>query len=326
MILKNRLQQYLPHNPYCSDNKTASLIRNQYHALLHSYIQINAPTAIAWLVFDIDEPFKGEWCWESASLPAANYIAMSRVSGKYHAVYAVSPVVTGENARRHPLEFLAAIQRTYNKKMYGADLGYCHLITRNPLSEEWLVTVFHTHQYDLSELACNAYDDDGKLEPKVYGAPATGFGRHCDMFNELRYYAYANISDINTDDGLSYDQWYEKMLTRADLINDGFNPPLPYSHVKSTARSVTKWTWARRDKIRVKERKMDLNTEQPLETRQSVGAFYSHDVRKQSTQAKIKKAYTALLNEGVKATQKAVQERSGVGIATIKRYWKQIKD
>ncbi|MEZ9455627.1 hypothetical protein, partial [Vibrio sp. 10N.286.49.A11] len=59
--------------------------------------------------------------------------------------------------------------------------------------------------------------------------------------------------------------------------------------------------------------------------RQAVGAHYTNQKRTDSVLKRINEAYTALLAEGKKATQKAVQERSGTGIATVKRYWKQVK-
>ncbi|WP_031780729.1 replication initiation protein, partial [Vibrio diabolicus] len=84
-----RVHAHLPKRPYCSDDKTASLIRNVAHALTHSYIQLNSHLRCAWLIFDIDDPFLGEWAWERHNLPVPNYVAMSRDSRKYHMAYAV---------------------------------------------------------------------------------------------------------------------------------------------------------------------------------------------------------------------------------------------
>ncbi|MDF5425728.1 replication initiation protein, partial [Vibrio parahaemolyticus] len=52
--------KHLPNKPYCSDDKTARLIRTQRYALKEPYIQLNPPSMCAWLIFDIDEPFQGE--------------------------------------------------------------------------------------------------------------------------------------------------------------------------------------------------------------------------------------------------------------------------
>ncbi|MBM5152293.1 replication initiation protein, partial [Vibrio parahaemolyticus] len=78
-------------------------------------------------------------------------IAFSRDSRKYHMSYAISPVCTTENAREKPLAYLAAIHRTY-KRLLNSDAGFAHLITKNPMHSDWLVTVFHDHEYSLAEL------------------------------------------------------------------------------------------------------------------------------------------------------------------------------
>ncbi|MBM5152271.1 replication initiation protein, partial [Vibrio parahaemolyticus] len=61
--------KHLPNKPYCSDDKTARLIRTQRYALKEPYIQLNPPSMCAWLIFDIDEPFQGEYAWERHNLP-----------------------------------------------------------------------------------------------------------------------------------------------------------------------------------------------------------------------------------------------------------------
>ena len=107
---KERVLQHLPKKPYCSDDKTARLIRTQRLALMEPYIQINQPTMCAWLIFDIDKSFNGEYAWETNGLPIPNYVAFSRDSRRYHLGYAITPVCTSESARLKPLRYLAAIQ------------------------------------------------------------------------------------------------------------------------------------------------------------------------------------------------------------------------
>lgn len=164
-LFKSRVLQHLPKKPYCSDDKSARLIRSQCHALKEPYIQINQPSMCAWLIFDIDEPFAGQYAWEVHGLPPPNYIAFSRDSRKYHMGYAVIPVCTTENARLKPLRYLAAIQRTYTR-LLSADEGFAHLVTKNPLHSDWLVHVFHNHEYSLGEL----HDAVGELDKKKFDA------------------------------------------------------------------------------------------------------------------------------------------------------------
>ncbi|MEZ8545830.1 replication initiation protein [Vibrio splendidus] len=316
--LERRVHAHLPKKPYCSDDKTASLIRNVTHALTHSYIQLNSHLRCAWLIFDIDTPFTGEYAWELNGLPYPNYIAMNPDDGKYHMAYAINPVFTSENARSKPLAYLAAIQRTY-KRLLGADEGYAHLMTKNPLHSDWRVVVLHDHEYSLAEL----HDGCGDLDKKEYSidtAELCDYERNVSLFNVLRYYAYGVVHNFDT-----CQVFHADLESHADQLNQSFKEPMHFKEVEGIAKSIANWTWRNKANIRLKERKLNLDTNQPLETRQAVGAHYTNQKRTDSVLKRINEAYTALLAEGKKATQKAVQERSGTGIATVKRYWKQVK-
>ena len=324
-LLKSRVLELLPRKPYCSDDKTASKIRTQQYALKERYLQLNPPHKCAWLVFDIDIPFFGlhaddfawQYPWEKSGLPVPNYVAVTPSSGRYHMAYAISPVYTGEKARTNPLKFLAAIERTYQSLLEGADQGFAGLMTKNPLHEEWQVYFFHGGEYDLSELADAV---DGKLHPKRKSAPVRGYGRNCDLFDELRYYAYANVKHAP-----GYDAWFNELLGRAESINATFAPPILFSEVKGIAKSVAKWTWKRRDTLYVKVRKLELDESQPLETRQALGAHYTNEVRKDKSQVLIEKAVMELKANGKKITQKAVAAQAGMHENTMKNYKKLIK-
>ena len=321
--LEQRIYAYLPHKPYCSSDKTASLVRTQAYAVKFPYIQLNNLTQCAWLIFDCDH--NDTSIWEENHLPSPNYIAINKESGHFHVAYAISAVATSEKARAKPLLFLAAIQRTYTR-LLNADPNYVGLITKNPLNIDWKVVVLHTAQYDLSEL----HDAVGTLDSKKYGQCISpnlvGYERNCELFHVTRFYAYANIKNAEE---LGFTGWFEFLLAYVEAQNESYAAihitPLMFNEVKGIASSVAKWTYQRRFSIRTKERKLQLDTNQPLETRQSVGAYYSHQVRKDSVLEKMTNAHQALLKEGVNITQKAVKDRAGVSIITVKRYWKIIK-
>ncbi|MCF9832355.1 replication initiation protein [Vibrio parahaemolyticus] len=328
-----RVLKHLPNKPYCSDDKTARLIRTKRYALKEPYIQINQPSMCAWLIFDIDEPFMGEYAWEIHGLPPPNYIAFSRDSRKYHMGYAVTPVCTTENARLKPLRYLAAIQRTYTR-LLNADEGFAHLVTKNPLHSDWLVHVFHNHEYSLGEL----HDAVGELDKKKIDASDSeliGYERNVELFDALRYHAYNMIESVRQGQFTS-ESWRnyltdhanalnQKYFTNAVSVDGAFKGLLTDGDCRSIAKSVSKWTWRNQSSIRSRIRKMQLDKSQPLETRQALGAHYAATVKANATQAKIQEAVDSLLAANKKATQKAVQELSGVSLRTVKTYWKQIK-
>lgn len=314
---KSRVLEHLPRKPYCSDDKTASKIRTQTHALKEPYIQLNAPHKCAWLIFDIDTPFTGEYAWELHNLPFPNYLAFSRDSRKYHMAYAISPVFTTENARAKPLAYLAAIQRTY-KRLLGADEGYAHLITKNPLHDDWLVTIFHDHEFSLAEL----HDGCGELDKKDFAivTELCDYERNVSMFNALRYHAYAVVHHYD-----SLRDFHMHLEHKGEELNYQFTDPLSFNELMGICKSVANWTWRNKDSIRVKERKMQLDQSQPLETRQALGAHYSHNVRKEATQERIESAIKTIKSNGSKVTQKAIVELTGLHRNTVAKHKDLIK-
>ena len=329
-LLKKRVENYLSKKPYCSNDKTASLIRSAAVALLYPAIQLNPPHICAWLIFDIDVPFKGfisdyqfsgTYQWEDVDLPSPNYVAINQKTGKYHLVYAISAVFTTENARVHPLEYLAAIERTYTR-LLNADSNYVGLMTHNPLHSEWQTIVFHNHEYTLAELQ-NDMKLDAKSKKQVN---LSGYSRHIDLFDTLRYAAYERV--VNSD--VDYNTLYNELLDLSEQTNaTHFNVPLPLSSLRAVIKSVSKYCIRNRAKIysgyKPKQRKLKLNESQPLATRQAIGALHSHEVRKEATQNRIEVAIEQLKANGQKVTQKAVQQVSGIGLTSVKKYWKVIE-
>ncbi len=316
----NRVYKYLPRIPYCSFDKTASLILVQMYAVLYPYIQLNNPTQCAWLIFDCDHD--DSLIWEKVELLPPSYIATDPLSGRFHLGYAISPVFLGAKARRKPLEYLAAIQRTMTR-LLKADNRFVGLITKNPIHTEWQVKVFHNKQYDLGEL----HQSLGELDKKHYGETITadlvGYERNCELFHVLRYHAYARIK---LTDELNYEQWYEYLSDQVKALNEAYRcinvEPLTEKEVMGIAKSVSRWTWQRKARIFSKERKLQLDESQPLATRQAIGAYHSHEVRKEASQLRIEQVIAELKMKGVKVTQKTVAELSGLGTATIKRHWR----
>ena len=315
--VKQRFLHYLPKKPYCSDNKTASKIRLQKYAVLEPYIQFNPPSLCAWLVFDIDVSFTGEWVWERYNLPMPNYIAMTKESQKYHIGYAINPVCTSDNAQLKPLKYMAAIQRTY-KRLLGADMGYSHLITKNLLHPDWLVTAFHNHQYDLNEL--HSFVD--KLDPKPRHqsySELCDFERNVSLFNCLRYHAYAVVH--------SYDNitdFTSAIETKAYDMNNEFKESLALNELKGIIKSVSSWTWKNKAHIRIKERKLQLDENQPLATRQTLSAIYTHANRKTKTLEQLVSAYVELSSKQYRVTQSDVSDATNISIRTVKRHWRDV--
>lgn len=297
--------------PYCSLEKKADRIRSKASAIKYPYIQPNPPHLCAWLVFDCDH--SDTWRFDAVGLPTPNFIVIDKQTLRHHIFYAIRDVYTTEKARKKPLEWLAAIERTFAFYLQ-ADTQYVGLIAKNPAHTDWHTWCIHDHVYDLAELA-----DYKDLIPKPREQDISGFGRNCELFDNLRHWSYRNIHKHSTQ------SFPDAVLAKAEQLNV-FAPPLPFSEVKSIAKSVTKYTERNRDYFEKRYgRKIGLNPELDLQTKQSLGAMHTANVKADSTRAKIQASVDSLLAQGKKATQKAVAELSGVSLKTVKRHWKQIQ-
>ncbi|HCG8027591.1 TPA: replication initiation protein [Vibrio parahaemolyticus] len=297
--------------PYCSFDKKADRIRSKASAIKYPYIQPNPPHLCAWLVFDCDH--SDIWRFETVGIAVPNFIVMDKETLRHHIFYAIKDVYTTEKARKKPLDWLAAIERTFAFYLQ-ADTQYVGLIAKNPAHSSWKTWCIHDHVYDLAELA-----DYKDLLPKPRECDISGFGRNCELFDNLRHWSYRNIHKHSTQ------SFPDAVLSKAEQLNV-FAPPLPFGEVKSIAKSVTKYCERNRAYFEKRYgRKIGLNPELDLQTKQSLGAMHTANVKADATRAKIQASVDSLLAQGNKATQKAVAELSKVSLRTVKTYWKEIR-
>lgn len=236
-------EERLPHRPYCSDALENGLkIRPKKTAIKNRYIQHNPPVFYQCLVFDFDRRATLESAGaadfiDANSLPPPNLIATSPVSGNSHIYYLLeTPVCTSDLARKKPLGLLAKIEHSLKERL-GADVGYTGLISKNPTHSYWKVENLNPHPWGLLDFL--EWIDLPKKLPKK--ARTEGLGRNCTLFEVVRLWAYREV--------LSYrlagkkDAWMKSVLKRCEDENLTFTPALPYSEIRSTAKSIANWVW-----------------------------------------------------------------------------------
>lgn len=72
-------------------------------------------------------------------------------------------------------------------------------------------------------------------------AETQGLGRNCTMFEKCRHWAYRQVLNYR----LLGDRkgFADAVLKHCESINNGFPSPLNFSEVRSTAKSISTWTW-----------------------------------------------------------------------------------
>ena len=225
----------LPHKPYCSDEKGWLQIRKKATAIGKKYIQHNPPSMVNWLVYDYDRPGALEHIGQN-HLPVPNVVASNRDSGRSHLYYMLAdPICTSDHARLKPMNLLAKIDFVMTEKL-GADAGYQGFISKNVLHNHWHVQEVNPNPWNLADFL--EWIDLPKKLPRR--AKTQGLGRNCTMFEEARWWAYSQVLGYRLagDSG----NFYEAVLRYCETINEGFPSPLNFSEVRSTAKSIARWT------------------------------------------------------------------------------------
>jgi len=232
----------LPKKPYCCNDFDYGLkIRPLELALEHRHIQVNPPSMTGYLVFDVDRT-GAALSWEDAGLPTPSWVAGNPANGHAHLAYALdAPVCTSANGRAAPVRYLAAIQNAYGARL-GADKGYVGLITKNPRSPAWRVWWGTQKRYGLAELAEYVPDSSLTRKPvKAANRDLFHLGRNCQLFDELRMWAYKHRHLVCRD----FEKYFETVRTVACGLNAnlGFAMPLPESEVRAISKSVAKFVY-----------------------------------------------------------------------------------
>lgn len=241
LLSKQQLDLFesLPKSPYCMDEKSGyMLIRSKTIAIKKPYIQVNSPVTTIYFVFD-DDKNDAALSWFDGNLPAPFWTTQNPENGHCHHCYKLEiPLHTSELSSIKAIKYAQAVYYAYALKL-GADLSYSQLITKNPLHPQHRTTFWTDCAYSLDYLA--DFVELPKRIPKKL--EVVGLGRNVTMFEKGRKWAYTAIRDYMHHH--SSNEWEKAVRAQLEAINSSFETPLPYSEVKATAKSISKWVWQR---------------------------------------------------------------------------------
>nr|AAZ29759.1 RepA [Pseudomonas coronafaciens pv. garcae] len=316
----NRLLLEAPYMARCSDDKTATRVRPREYALRYPYMQVNRSGMVSWLVFDLDHA--NALAWDDAGLPAPNLMVRNRKSGHSQLFYAVPSVCTTENARAKPIQYMKAIYAAFAARL-DADVDYHGgPVAKTPGHPWWETTEFHSHVYELGELASAV---ELTVKPWATGPKLdqVSHSRHCILFEQLRYFAY---SIVNRERELgSFESFMRSLDAYAynhnSFLKQGFSENLPLSSIRATVKSVGRWTWDRYTGDRRCHRgAMQLDGSLSLTERQSLAAKRTNEMRHKATESKIRAACRQLQDQGKALVRSAIATLAGVSVRTVASY------
>ena len=202
------------------------------------YIQGNQPCMLHYFFFDIDRS-EAVMAWYDENLPMPYWTAQTQKNGHAHICYKLEiPLCTSEFGSQKAIAYASKVQAGLANKL-GADVGYSHLITKNPFHKDWRVTFWTEQAYTLDYLA-DFVELPKKLNKKQ---EVSGLGRNCTLFESARKWAYKAVRDYFHHNS-SY-EWEKAILAHIEALNREFEAPLPYSEIKATAKSIAYYCWNR---------------------------------------------------------------------------------
>jgi len=245
-ILNKVFTNRLPKRVLASDDPLKGVFEYpKWKALDKRLIQFNHTNLATKLVFDVDSNIRylEHEGFESIMLPEPSWVAYNKTTqhfGRAHVCYELAaPVPLSNLSSSKVIRYLADIEMglkiRFGEAGLNCDHSYAGLLCKNPLTEDFYQVVVRNKTFELDELAEWAAPFGAKP------TRSTGFGRNCDLFENLRHWAYAQFKNF-----CSKEQFIEATRKMGEMMNGGFNPPLPSNEVKSVAKSIAVWTWEQR--------------------------------------------------------------------------------
>lgn len=191
-----------------------------------------------WMVYDIDSADAYHRA-EDRGCPPPTFIALNRENGHAHIAYLLeSPVTVYDASSRKAMRFYEDVERGFTNKL-GADRCYSGFLSKNPLSDAWLVDWQAKTPYQLATLNDCLESSDKRKLPK--GELST-VGRNTALFDGLREVGYKQWYSYRKA-GKSFDDFAAMILVAGEGVNNTFSRPMTHAEVKGIARSVARWIW-----------------------------------------------------------------------------------
>lgn len=326
-----KLYENLPTKPYFSYENYIKTVRPKKYCKEYSHLQYNHPMIQKYIVIDLDKTAID--ILDTNLKP--NLLVLNKNNGKGHAYFRLKNFVpVTANSRIQPQKTLRLITHSLNNYLAdcGADGAFSGHLAKNPLvgDDRYRVLSFNDDGWDFEDFFENIPDKFIQMnkpqkiiiDQKELECVAVGERNHF-LFNKVRYESYKLKNKIFIES-----DFYEAVADYSNKCNSCLTMPLEYGEINSLTKSVSKWTWLNYDGTDAKNRgvmQLDLKGHNlTLKDKQVIGAKYTNEQRKESSYKAIQGSFNYLLNKGIKPTQKAVAEHSKKGIATVKRYWKQL--
>jgi len=237
MLQLDIFSENLPQKAYsCNDFDVDNKVRKLTDAIKKRYIQPNDFNSTQWFVFDIDRATCPDEIRQDRLAPEPTIFVQNPNNQHAHLLYLLRKAVhQNDNSSQAAIRYAAAVQHGLAHKL-DADLSYVGLLAKNALHRDWRVIETLPYAFELDELADNV--DLNLLKTKGKDRTEYGLGRNCILFDDVKTWAYKAIRQ----GWPQYEQWYNAVLQRTEMLNAKFKQPMQYNEYKHIAKSIANWT------------------------------------------------------------------------------------
>lgn len=291
-----------------------------------------------YLVVDQDHEDINRWHYEGLKEP--HIVVKNRDNDKAHLFWRIDGFVCHDgNTPPKLLSLWNDCKAGLNYTLDG-DPHFSDGFTKNPLSGDFTIQTRHDPSpYRLGDFVSDLAFPDRKTRHQARNMgnrfadlSQITEGRNNSLFNAMRFYAYNNKWRFV---GQGRQAFHDEIAFMSLQSNSLFLNPLPKQEVLQTiVKSIVKWVWDKHpDKWLVcpdnKNRGVchTLGLIQPnmsLNQRQSVGADYTNDLRRQQCMEAITRAVMQLKTSGQRVSVSEVAKMAGMTRDTIYKYYRDL--
>lgn len=306
----------LPRKPFCTNDYadgTRPRILPAERALEFRHIQPNHPVIKFRLVYDLDRP-DGCELWsplfvhEDAGLPPPNWVAINPENGNGHVGYELEFPVRMDDEFRKAARYLAAIEYAFGKELH-ADSSYSGHLCKNPKHSHWETVWLTPIPYNLDYMA--EFVDLAGVKFNAKNHPPNdecfSLGRNCVLFDDLRNWAYKSVRQYWAPGGL--EKFKAATLLKSEMLNNQLFPnrELPFSEVKSIAKSIATWVWKKMSPVEFRSFVAATHTSEIQRARGKKGSIKSSAIRSAKAKSRRKEAKLLSITQGLGVTEIALK-------------------
>lgn len=239
-----------------------------------------------------------------------------------------------KTVRSKPVEYFNAIRRGYENKT-SADPGYTNASIKNPFSTRWKV-YWADKSYSLDYLA-EFVTLSNKRNYSRHGKNNNYSGRNEELFYIARKWACYNVKKHENYESFqnSLQEYLLDQNVTTIIMNWSTRGSLDISEVKTISRGVSRYIWEKRDDINYKhlfknygilnfnDIPFDIpkyKKDEIIKERQSLGASYTHNIRKINTLKLLEETIYKLHFNNKNINYRTISIESGISYKTVLSY------